>query len=86
MESHKAKLLREYPIKTIAIFGSFARGENQASSDLDVLVEFNSKIGVKFIDLADEMEGIFGVRVDLVSKNGVKEKNLSSIRSELIHV
>jgi len=86
LESHKAQLFRDYPIKTMAIFGSYARGDNSLSSDLDLLVEFDSKVGIKFIDLADEVESILGIRVDLVSKNGVKEKYLRSINSDLIYV
>jgi predicted nucleotidyltransferase len=70
----------------MAIFGSYARGDNSLSSDLDLLVEFDSKVGIKFIDLADEVESILGIRVDLVSKNGVKEKYLRSINSDLIYV
>jgi predicted nucleotidyltransferase len=70
----------------MAIFGSYSRGENNAASDLDILVEFNDKIGVEFIDLADEMEEILGLKVDLVSKNGVKPKYLQSITSDLIYV
>jgi predicted nucleotidyltransferase len=86
LESHKAQLYRDYPIKTMAVFGSYARGDYNLTSDLDLLVEFNSKVGVKFIDLADEVENILGIRVDLVSKNGVKEKYLRSIHSDLIYV
>lgn len=70
----------------MAIFGSFSRKEQTDSSDLDILVEFYDKIGVRFIDLADELENLLGFKVDLVSKNGIKEKYLKSIDSDLIYV
>jgi predicted nucleotidyltransferase len=70
----------------MAIFGSYSRREQKDSSDLDILVEFSDKIGVRFIDLADELENIIGFKVDLVSKNGIKEKYLKSINSDLIYV
>jgi predicted nucleotidyltransferase len=52
---------------------------------LDILVEFTDKIGIRFIDLADELE-IVGFRVDLVSKKGVKDKYLKAIDLELIYL
>ena len=86
MGDHKGRLFQDYPIKSMAIFGSYSRREQNDSSDLDILVEFSDKIGVRFIDLADELENIIGFKVDLVSKNGIKEKYLESINSDLIYV
>ncbi len=84
--NHKGRLFHDYPIKSMAIFGSYSRREQNDSSDLDILVEFSDKMGVRFIDLADELEHIIGFKVDLVSKNGIKEKYLKSIDSDLIYV
>jgi predicted nucleotidyltransferase len=86
LSNHKNHLLNDYPIKSIAIFGSYSRNENRNDSDLDILVEFNDKIGIRFIDLADEIENIVGVKVDLVSKDGIKEKYLKAIDPDLIYV
>jgi uncharacterized protein len=86
LHSHKEQLFQDYPLKSLAIFGSFSRNEQNEISDLDLLVEFSDKIGIRFIDLADELENIVGVKVDLVSKNGVKEKYLSEIGTDLIYV
>ena len=70
----------------MAIFGSYSRKEQNDSSDLDILVEFSGRIGIKFIDLAEELENIIGFKVDLVSKKGIKEKYLKSIDSDLVYV
>jgi uncharacterized protein len=86
LSSHKSRLFHDYPIKSMAIFGSYSRREQNDSSDLDILVEFSDKIGVRFIDLAEELENIIGFKVDLVSKKGIKEKYLKSIDSDLIYV
>lgn len=86
LSNHKSRLFYDYPIKSMAIFGSYSRREQNDSSDLDILVEFSDKIGIRFIDLADELENIIGFKVDLVSKKGIKEKYLKSINSELIYV
>lgn len=82
----KKSLYRRYPIKSLAVFGSYARNEQCSDSDLDMLVEFNGKVGGMFIDLADELECLLEVKVDLVSKKGVKERYLKSIEADLIHV
>ncbi|MCX6236789.1 MAG: nucleotidyltransferase family protein [Bacteroidia bacterium] len=86
LSSHKSQLFKDYPIKSMAIFGSYSRMENNADSDLDILVEFKDKIGIRFIDLAEEIENIIGFKVDLVSKNGIKDKYLQSIDYDLIYV
>ena len=86
LSKHKRRLFHDYPIKSMAIFGSYSRKEQNDSSDLDILVEFSDKIGIRFVDLADDLENIVGFKVDLVSKRGVKAKYLKSIDSDLIYV
>ena len=84
--NHKRHLFKDYPIKSLAIFGSYSRKEQTENSDVDILVEFNGRIGIRFIDLADEIENIVGSKVDLVSKNGIKEKYFNAINPDLIYV
>jgi hypothetical protein len=86
LSNHKDRLFHDYPIKSIAIFGSYSRREQNDASDLDILVEFSDKIGIRFIDLAEDIEGIVGFKVDLVSKKGIKDKYLKTITSDLIYV
>ncbi len=84
LKNVKATLLKKYPIKSLAIFGSYARNEQNENSDLDLVVEFNGKVGAQFIDLADEIEEYLGFKVDLVSRKGIKEKYFEAIKSDLI--
>lgn len=86
LSSHKSRLFEDYPIKSMAIFGSYSRKEQNDTSDLDILVEFSDRIGIRFVDLAEDLEKIVGFKVDLVSKKGIKEKYLKSIDSDLIYV
>lgn len=74
LKKNKNKLVQKYPIKSIAIFGSWARNESAKDSDIDLLIEFDGQIGIQFIDLADEIESILGYKVDLVSKKCYKRK------------
>ncbi|MBK5214278.1 MAG: nucleotidyltransferase family protein [Flavobacteriaceae bacterium] len=82
----KAALVKKYSIKSLAIFGSFARNEQTKDSDLDILVDFNESIGIRFIDLAEEIENQLGLKIDLVSRNGVKDKYFKVIEEDLIYV
>ncbi len=83
---HKKSLFQKYPIKELAIFGSYARNEQCPTSDLDLLVEFHSRVGSEFIELGDELEDLLGIKVDLVSKKGIKPRYLERIKEELIYV
>ncbi|MEI8046857.1 MAG: nucleotidyltransferase family protein [Bacteroidota bacterium] len=83
---NKQHLFAEYPIKSLAIFGSYARREQKEESDLDILVEFNDKIGLRFVDLAEELEKLIGFKVDLVSRKGIKDKYYQKIQADLTYV
>ncbi|MDP2040327.1 MAG: nucleotidyltransferase domain-containing protein [Algoriphagus sp.] len=56
LKDQKKELFKKYPIKTLAIFGSFARNEQTASSDLDLMVEFNSKVALPSIELSNKLQ------------------------------
>ena len=86
LEDQKEELFKKYPIKSLAIFGSYARNEQKPTSDLDLMVEFHSRVGSEFIELADELEEILGIKVDLISKKGIKERYFERIREELINL
>ena len=84
--SHKDRLFAKYPIKSMAIFGPYAREEQIEESDLDLMVELNGQIGIRFIDLAEEIEQLIGFKVDLVARKGIKDKYFQSIQSDLLYV
>lgn len=86
LSKHKQDLFADYPIKSLAIFGSYARKEQNEESDLDIIVEFNDKIGIRFIDLAEELESLIGFKVDLISRKGIKDKYYQSIQPDLTYV
>lgn len=72
LKSQKKELEKKYPISELALFGSYARGDNHEYSDIDILVDFNGRIGIEFISLAHELEDIFNTKIDLVSRKGIK--------------
>jgi len=86
LKINKDRLASKYGLSIIAIFGSYGRGQQTAESDVDILVDFKRPIGVEFIDLADELEGLLKIKVDLVSKNGVRPVYFKQIERELNYV
>ncbi len=68
------ELRRRYGVKSLALFGSYARGEEEKRSDLDILVEFEERpiTLFEFICLEGELSRLLGVKVDLVEKNALK--------------
>lgn len=86
LEHHKPNLTAKYHIKNIALFGSLVRGDFTSKSDVDILVEFEKPIGLDFVLLADELEEILGVKVDLVTPNAIKPRMFKYIKQDLIYV
>ena len=82
----KLALSDRYAVNTIGLFGSIVRDDYTDESDIDIIVTFSRRVGMEFIDLADELELILKRKVDLVSRNGVKEKYLQVIDPEIIYL
>jgi len=82
----KPELSRKYPIASIGLFGSIVRDDFTEDSDIDIIVDFNGKIGIEFVDLAEELEARFDWKVDLVSRGGIKQKYFDFIEPEIIYV
>ena len=83
----KPSLEKKYGVKDLALFGSYSRNTAiSGKSDVDVLVDFSQPIGLAFVDLADELEALLQLKVDLVSRGGIKPKYFTVIEPDLIYV
>lgn len=73
---------QKYFVSSIGLFGSMVRGDFTNKSDIDIIVDFTKPIGIEFIDLADYIESKLSKKVDLVSRNGVKQNifNISNLK------
>jgi predicted nucleotidyltransferase len=86
LKLHQADL-RQRGVKSLAVFGSVARGEAAASSDIDVLVEFDRPVGLfEFIRLKYYLEELTGCRVDLVTPDAIRPAMRAGILSEAVYV
>ncbi|WZL75535.1 nucleotidyltransferase family protein [Thermatribacter velox] len=75
LEKHKEDIRREYGVKMVGIFGSWVRGEQREGSDVDILVELERPVGLKFFEVWDRLEEILDTRVDLLTVNAVRQKS-----------
>jgi uncharacterized protein len=82
----RPQLAREYGVKRLALFGSYARREQRPESDVDVLVEIEPTIGLRFVDLADSIEALLGTRADVVSRRAISSRHWAVIEPELLDV
>jgi predicted nucleotidyltransferase len=78
----KPILKKEYSIKNIGLFGSFADESFSDDSDIDILVELEKPIGWKFFSLEIFLEKVFNRKVDLVTKNALKPQLKESILNQ----
>lgn len=85
-DSDRAKIVeicKQNDISYCAMFGSFARGEAKAESDLDLLVRFSKPVGWKFYGIADDLEESLGRRVDLATEKMLNKHIRGSVLSDL---
>lgn len=79
LQEEKPYLKENYGVKKIALFGSFAKRNHAKTSDIDMVVEFEKPIGLKFVDLAEYLEKRLGRKTDILTNDGIR-----SIRSRKI--
>lgn len=69
----------------LGVFGSYVRGEQTGESDLDILVEFDETPGLlKYIELEYYLSDLLGVKVDLVTRTGLKPNVGKRVLNEVI--
>lgn len=83
---HRQVLEEKYKVKNIAIFGSYSRNEQTRESDIDILVEFKEPVGFLFIHLADFLEEILQMKVDLLTPDAIKPNRKEYIMKDIVYV
>ena len=88
IEENGTDLTKVYHIREIGVFGSFARGEQTVTSDIDLLVEFEKGHSdlFNYIRLKEYLEALLGRKVDLVNKNALKPRLKEKILREVRYV
>jgi predicted nucleotidyltransferase len=78
------RLLKRYTVRKIGLFGSRARGDEQSTSDIDLLVEFESTTFDNFMNLSFALERLFKNKVDLVTPESLSDHIKPYIEREVL--
>jgi hypothetical protein len=74
-------------LSELGIFGSYVRGEQNEESDVDVLIDYTEAPDlIELIDLENYLSDNLGMKVDVVTKNGLKPRLKERILSEVVYV
>jgi hypothetical protein len=84
----RSELSRRFGVKSLALFGSVARGQDTASSDIDILVDFDHPISLfELVALEQHLEEVLGAEhVDVVPRDCVYPELEASIVEGAIRV
>jgi hypothetical protein len=78
--------LKKMGVKSLALFGSVARGEAKPDSDIDILVELARPMGmIAFVRIQNRLGELLGRHVDLVTPNALKRQLRDRIINEASH-
>ena len=89
LQSLKPVLRDRFQVETIGIFGSYSRGEQKNTSDIDILVTFaepNNIDLIDFIELKQFLSRKLKTKVDVVQKRALKHRIKDKILQETIYV
>lgn len=76
-------LAAEFGVRRLGLFGSFARGTASEGSDVDVVVEFQRPIGLRFVELVDYLEQLLGRKVDVLTPAGVQAIRVKDVAQKI---
>jgi uncharacterized protein len=87
LNQHRDEFLIRFGARHLALFGSAARDELRADSDIDVLVEFDGPATFDgYVGLKDYLEDLFGAKVDLATEAMIKPRLRRHIEKDLLRV
>lgn len=86
LRRHRDELKERFYVREIGVFGSRVRGDARATSDVDVLVEFDRPVDLfHFLDLHEYLEELLGAKVDLTTRNALKPRIRDAILREVVY-
>ncbi|MDL1978614.1 MAG: nucleotidyltransferase family protein [Deltaproteobacteria bacterium] len=81
----RSDLAMRFSVRSIGVFGSFARGDAEPESDVDILVELADPTFDHYMDLKFKLEEVFQRPVDLVMADTVKPRLKPIIEREVVY-
>jgi len=78
------QVLKNQGARKIAIFGSYARGEEKPESDIDIIVEFSERKSLlELVRIERELSEVLGIKVDLLTEKSISPYLIDTIRKEM---
>lgn len=84
IKEHEQEIKDRYSVIKIGVFGSYVRGEETSSSDIDILVEFVEPTLHNFMGLVFYLEELFDKEVHLVTKNALSPYMRPTVEKEVV--
>jgi uncharacterized protein len=82
-----ATKLRKQGAKQVAVFGSYARGEEKKSSDIDILVKFSKpKSLLEFVKIEQQLSEETGKKIDLLTESAISPYLIDRIKKEMVRL
>jgi len=86
LAEHRNEIGTRFGVASLSLFGSVARDEAAAESDVDILVTFIQTPGIfRFLELKEYLENLLQCSVDLVTRNALKKQFREQILKEALH-
>ncbi len=87
LSAHKTKLMQEFGVTDLALFGSTSRDTAGPESDIDILVTFDGPAtSSRYFGLQFYLEDMFSAPVDLVTNKALRHELRPYVEQEAIHV
>jgi len=83
LKKEQPYLQKEFGVRKIAIFGSFATGRANQKSDVDIFIEFTKSPGMKFFDLMDYLDKKLGRKTDVLTQTGLSTIRVKRVAQEI---
>ncbi|MBI2305470.1 MAG: nucleotidyltransferase family protein [Chloroflexi bacterium] len=76
-------LAAEFGVCKVGLFGSYAKGQADETSDIDILVEFERPIGFRFLEFVDYLEAVLGRKVDVLTPAGMQNIRIARVTKSI---
>ena len=87
LQANLVTFREDYRVTSLGIFGSYARGEQSEESDVDILIDYEKAPSLsKLVELRIVLSELTGLKVDLVTKNGLKPRIQEQMFADVIYL
>ena len=83
LQAHLSYLQQAFGVRRLALFGSAVKGSWHSGSDVDLYIELDRPLGLRFVELVLYLEEILGRPVDVLTPVGLETIPYSEVRQDI---